>query len=141
MPRPSDPYPDRATLTARLAAALDGRGPERGALTVLDREPSPYSSTFPSEVVTCRFDDGGECRVLCKYGPTEYTSGHGHRGGVPREVQAYRRVLGPLGLRPRCYGSYISGSADRVGMSAMFGSIRSASSLARAAMSGCGSAT
>jgi hypothetical protein len=83
-----------------------------GRLVAIEREPNEWRSTFPSEVVTCRFDDGRVERVLCKYGLTDYASGHGHRGGVPREALVYRRVLNPLGFRPRCFGTYSNGDGE-----------------------------
>jgi hypothetical protein len=113
MPRPSDPYPDVAALTARLAAVLDGRGTGRGAVTVLDREPSPYTSTFPSEVVTCRTAGGATLGLFCKHAAGRHHNAHGHRGGLAYEAQVYRSVLAPLGVPvPRCYGAYLDGSGD-----------------------------
>src|SRR4051812_35650291 len=85
MPRPSDPFPDLADLTARLAAVLDGRSSVRGGLTILDRKPSPYTSTFPSEIVTCRTDGGATLRVFCKHAAGRSHHAHGHRGGIAYE--------------------------------------------------------
>jgi hypothetical protein len=111
MPRPSELYPDLATLTARLAAVLDARSPRRGAWTVLQREPSPYTSTFPSEVVTCRRADGATLRLFCKHAAGHNHNTHGHRGGVAYEAQVYGSVLSSLGAPvPRCYGAYPDGS-------------------------------
>jgi hypothetical protein len=113
MPRPSDPFPDLADLTARLAAVLDGRGPVRGALTILDRKPSPYTSTFPSEVVTCRTAGGATLRLFCKHAAGRDHHAHGHRGGIAYEAQVYRKVLTPLGVTvPHFYGGYSDGSGD-----------------------------
>ena len=49
-------FPDLETLTAGLTSALAGAA--GGRLTVVDRQPNPHASTFPSEVVTCRLGDG-----------------------------------------------------------------------------------
>src|SRR5438552_1397274 len=97
MSRPSDPFPGLADLTARLAAVLDGQGAARGALTVIEREQSPYASTFPTEVVTCRTAAGATLRLFCKYAAgRNHHHAHGHRGGVAYEARVYRNVLTPL---------------------------------------------
>jgi hypothetical protein len=49
---------------------------------------------FPSEIVRCGCDDGGELGLFCKYGIGHTTSGDGHRGGVRREAAVYRRFSG-----------------------------------------------
>ena len=113
MPRPSDPFPDLADLTARLAAIVDGRDPMPGAWTILDREPSPYASTFPSEILTCRTSDGATLRLFCKHDVGRNHHAHGHRGGLAYEAQVYRNVLAPLGMPvPRCYGGSFDGAGE-----------------------------
>src|SRR5207245_10695619 len=72
---------------------------------IVQRTPNLYTSSFASEVVTCRVDDGSVRRLLFKYGATAAGSGHGHRGGVPYEGAVYRHVLGPAGMgTPRLWG-------------------------------------
>jgi aminoglycoside phosphotransferase (APT) family kinase protein len=84
-------------------------------LTILDREPSPYTSTFPSEVVTCRTAGGAMLRLFCKHAAGRNHQAHGHRGGVAYEARVYRSVLAPLGVPvPLCYGGYSDGSSDRI---------------------------
>jgi hypothetical protein len=95
-------FPDLPALTEALETALNGRGP----VTVEGREPNLQGS-FPHEVVTCRFGDGGEGRLFCKYGIGHTASGFGHRGGVPYEAEVYRRVLPGLPLTAAALrGSY-----------------------------------
>ncbi len=105
-------FPSADVLMASLSRILPESFGSGSRLVALERQPNEYQSTFLSEVVTCRFKDGQACRVLVKYGLTDYVSGHGHRGGVAREALAYRRVLNPLGYRPRCYGTYENGSGE-----------------------------
>jgi hypothetical protein len=102
----SAPFPDRPTLAAGLGAALGG------PVTLLRRKRNDYSSTFPSEVVTCRLADGSERRLFCKYSAGVGHNAHGHRGGVAYEAEVYRRVLQPSRLSsPRFYGTYADGPA------------------------------
>src|SRR5438094_582100 len=64
-----------------------------------------YTSTCPSEIVTCRFEDGREARVLCKYAAAESHKAFGHRGGVGYEALVYREVVARSGLSaPRFFG-------------------------------------
>jgi aminoglycoside phosphotransferase (APT) family kinase protein len=82
-------------------------------LTVLQREPSAYTSTFPSEVVTCRTAGGATLRLFCKHAAGRNHHAHGHRGGVAYEAQVYGRVLSVLGAPvPRCYGVDFGGSDE-----------------------------
>src|SRR5947207_1239024 len=106
MPWPPEPFPDLADLTARLSAVLDGAAPGRAPVTVLEREPNPFASTFPSEVVVCRTADGETRRLFCKYAAERDHKAHGHRGGVAYEARVYGRVLTPLGVTiPHFHGA------------------------------------
>jgi hypothetical protein len=95
------------TLTGGLAAVLDGREGRNGLVQILDREPNPYTSTFPGEIVTCRLADGSERRLFCKYTAGEGHNDHGSRGGVRYEAEVYRQVLQRLPLpAPAFYGAF-----------------------------------
>jgi hypothetical protein len=59
---------------------------------VLHREPCLWG-TFTKEIVTCRFEDGAERRLLCKYEAGRNHNCYGHRGGVPYEAEVYQHVL------------------------------------------------
>jgi len=100
-------YPDIVSLTTGLTSVLSESMPSLCPVTVLHREAHIYRSTFPSEVVTCRLNDGRTLRLFCKYsGELAYKS-HGHRGGVAYEAEVYRRVLRHMGNSvPRFYGTY-----------------------------------
>lgn len=113
MPDCPVPLPDTQALTDGLAAVL-GDGAAAGPVTVIARKPNVYASTFPSEVVTCRWPDGSKRRLFCKYGPRSSRNGDRHRGGVAYEAEVYRRLLQPAGAAtPRYYGTY-AGAAGQV---------------------------
>jgi phosphotransferase family enzyme len=94
------------TLTTALTSVFSHNGHARGRLTAVDREPTPYVTTFPCEVVTCRFTDG-RLRLFCKFGARNGPCSHGQRGGVAYEAEVYRQVLKPFGASaPGFFGSY-----------------------------------
>jgi aminoglycoside phosphotransferase (APT) family kinase protein len=96
MPRRFSRFPDLHTLTVGLNKMFGYTGSGAGCVTVLDREPNLYASTFPSEIVNFRLGKGRRRRVLCKYAARQGNSDYGHRGGVAYEADVYRRVLEPL---------------------------------------------
>ena len=103
--------PDDKSLATGLRSALAGSTP----LTILDRAPNPDVSTFPSEIVTCRLEDGDRLRLFCKYGTGCGHDARGHRGGVGYEAQVYRSVLAASALSvPRLYGAATVGPAGEV---------------------------
>ena len=87
-------YPEQHALIAHLTEALVVDGILEGPPVVVDRTQNIYSSTFPSEVVTCRMADGRELKVLCKYADSHNDS-HGNRGDIGYEAQVYRNILRP----------------------------------------------
>jgi Phosphotransferase enzyme family len=105
LPISSAQFPDLQVLTLGFTSVFRSNGYTDGQVTVLDREPNIYTSSFPSEVVTCRFDDGSELQLLCKYGAEH---AQGHWGGIAYEAQVYRHVLQPLPISaPKFYGAYM----------------------------------
>ncbi len=103
----SPKLPDEKILILGLTAVFNVNGHAHDRLAILHREPSIYSSTFPSEIVTCRFEGKGELRLLFKYARRKFYTGHGHRGGVLYEAEVYRRVLQPSqASTPFFYGTY-----------------------------------
>ncbi|HLJ93167.1 MAG TPA: phosphotransferase [Gemmataceae bacterium] len=96
-------FPDLRTLSAGLTSVLSGNGP----VTVLDRAPNHYLSSYASEIVTCRCGTE-ELRLFCKYSDGGHgASGHGHWGGLDYEAEVYRQVLSPAAVAtPRFYGTY-----------------------------------
>jgi hypothetical protein len=75
---------------------------------IVERRDNPYASTFPSEIITCRFPDGRTVQLLCKYSRGHEHNAFGHRRGVAYEASVYRLVLKALGITvPKFYGEYI----------------------------------
>ena len=85
--------PSVESLVATLRAGGSLNASATADLEVLDRKSAPYSSTFPSEVVTCRLADGRFVQLFCKYAAGISLDSYGHRGGVAYEANVYRQVL------------------------------------------------
>jgi len=99
--------PKTDALKRGLASALQSEGVGGRSLTILGRESTPYATTFPCEIVTCRIGRGKPSRLFCKYTAGIDYTGHGHRGGVAHEIATYRRILAQTNkFRPRFYGGY-----------------------------------
>ncbi len=107
------PLPTDAELLEGLVT-LFGRKGEARPTAILERRPNPYASTFASERVTCRLEDGCALALFCKYGGS-YSPNDGHHGGVAYEATVYEKVL-PLaeGSFPKHYGSYSDPAAGEV---------------------------
>jgi len=107
----SESVPDIGKLTTGLAVAL---GIDEACLTVVGREMNVYSSTFPSEFITCVLEDGRRFELFCKYTEDDIDSCFGHRGGAAYEAEIYRQVLTPGRYStPRFHGSYHDAPAAR----------------------------
>ena len=76
-----------------------------GRAVVLNRRSNAYTSTSPTEIVTCQLDDGREIQLLCKRpGRVEHRA-FGHRGDLAYEASVYREVLAASGFSaPHFYG-------------------------------------
>lgn len=99
--------PSQLNLEAGLTAVLAAHVPSEH-LRVVHREAAVYESTFPAEVVTCRFADGAERMFYIKYHHDDQRDSFGHKSGVAYEVMMYRDVLSRLALPVvKCYGSYV----------------------------------
>src|SRR5260370_3625523 len=100
-------FPDLQTLTLGLKSAFVSTGHTCKQLVVLGRELNVYASTFPSEIVMCRLDDGRDLQLLCKYSDNNKDSVYGHRGGVTYEAAVYRHILQSSRVsRPTFHGDY-----------------------------------
>jgi len=98
---------ERNDLTLALNSVFSHNGYGRGRLKALRRKPTPYITTFPCEIVTCRFVDGGQLLLFCKYGARDGPCSYGQRGGVAYEAEVYRQILQPSGVStPVFYGCY-----------------------------------
>lgn len=98
--------PNIGPLKRGLESIFNPRKVRTQSIIVVDRELSPYSTSFPCEIVTCQFGKRKMLRVFCKYTrPNDYT-GHGHRGRVEREGVVYKEVLSSSDCKPKFYGVY-----------------------------------
>ena len=98
-------------LCSALVPALQDKFCWNGGVTILDRRFHIYTSSSPSEIVTCELEPGFTVRVLCKYG--ELPAGRdGHRAGTAGEAVVYREVLESLAIvKPAFFGSYLDRSS------------------------------
>jgi hypothetical protein len=105
--------PDDDSLRAGLEAVLEARGLLHGELAIKAREKNTYTSTFPSEIATCRVGSGPLIRFFLKYSAQRENEAYGHRGGVGYEANVYRELLSSLDISiARLYGIYHS--PDRI---------------------------
>jgi thiamine kinase-like enzyme len=105
METPQIKPPAKETLVALLTGVLTDKGLTKRPVTVVDRQPNIYASTFPSEIVACRLADGNELKLFCKYGNVTNDS-YDHKGNVAYEAAVYRHVLEPLKIStPKFFGS------------------------------------
>lgn len=101
--------PDNDCLRAGLESVLQHKGSLDGELVILDRQKNTYSSTFPSEIVTCRVGSGPAVRLFFKYSADRDNEAYGHRGGVGYETKVYGQLLGSLDISiANLCGSYRS---------------------------------
>lgn len=117
MPTFCPKLPDKETLTRGLTSIFKGNGFAPGRLTALRRQPAIYSTSFPCEIVRCRFEDGSSLGLFCKYtdGDGEGGCSHGQRGGVGYEIEVYRKVLRPCrASSPTFYGAYTEPETGRM---------------------------
>src|SRR5256714_11578291 len=99
--------PNTEALEKGLASALQCEDLSAHSLALLAREPTPYATTFPCEIVTCRIGLRKPRRLFCKYTAGVDYTGHGHRGGVGHEIATYRHILAQTNkFRPRFYGGF-----------------------------------
>ncbi len=102
---PSHPAPSPEDLASAFSTVLHRDG-FTGGVTVLDRKPNAYESTFHSEIITCRLPDGSERKLLCKHSVGDGHNCYGHRGGIPYEAEVYKSVLAGIQLTtPTFYGA------------------------------------
>jgi hypothetical protein len=109
-------FPDKSTLEMDIALAMSQDGQGRRSIVLLDRERTPYQSTFPCEILTLEVD-GDVRRLFCKYQGGRRESLSGHRRDVSYELDVYRNVLAPLGVSsPQLF----CGKSDSIGANSWF---------------------
>jgi len=88
--------PDDEELESALTSALRSIGCDETRVKLVGRELNVYASSSPSEILSCRLDDGRKLELLCKYPRPGLAHDDGHRGGTTYEATVYRVVLAPL---------------------------------------------
>ncbi len=97
-----------------LNAVLNQDNVTRGPVTLVDRQVNHESSTFPSEVVTCRSDGACELTLFFKYAIDHVRHDYGHRRGVDYEAEVYRQVLRVARVTaPTFYGTHQDATSKR----------------------------
>lgn len=99
-----------------LTQILTSLAPEDSVrvVEVLERRPNPFASSFPSEIVECRWADGAERPILIKEHMAGIHDGYGYWEGAGYEASVYLRVLAGLDLgTPRYLGSWLDEAARR----------------------------
>jgi aminoglycoside phosphotransferase (APT) family kinase protein len=95
------PLPALESLSDALRALLGQDA------TILHRRRNLQTSTFPSEIVTCRVAGREPTRLFCKYADEGIGLVAGHRSGVAFEAMVYRDLLSALDVPAvQFYGSY-----------------------------------
>jgi hypothetical protein len=81
-----------ATIESVLASVVGSD------VAIVERHANAFASTCPSEIVTCRSQDGRELRLLFKHAAGPHHLAFGHRGGTAYEALVYREVVSQCGL-------------------------------------------
>jgi hypothetical protein len=107
MKTPISMRPQPATLAARLTSTFKNNAVLPAPLEIINRKLPRMMSTFPNEVVTCRFANGRKRRLFLKYEGGHNHDSYGHRGGVSYEAKVYQQILSDYpDFRPRCFGAH-----------------------------------
>lgn len=117
MDRSSATISEHDTLATALGSAIAENGMPANQLTVVSRQPNVYTSTFPSEIITCLLGNNKALKLLCKYSAEAGNEAYGARRGVEYEADVYRELL--RGLEVTCadfYGIYQDASNRRNGL-------------------------
>lgn len=77
-------------------------------VAIVDRRFNLYSTSSPSEIITCQLATGLRETVLLKREIASRSSDGGFWGGLLYEAAVYRHVLEPLGVRtPQLFGTFV----------------------------------
>ncbi|MGB3714743.1 MAG: phosphotransferase [Candidatus Promineifilaceae bacterium] len=96
--------PDRELLQHGLSTIF---GDNASPTTLLERRKNTYTSSFGSEIVTCRLSNGQELELFVKYGRPGADSGQDFWGNTNIEAAVYRDILQPLSLTSATfYGAF-----------------------------------
>lgn len=120
MPTLDPTLPDLNIVSDALCSVFSANKSECGKFTIIDREQNLYTSTSPSEIVTCELNDCRRFRLLLKYsssraGAKNGGASRGHRGGVTYEAEIYKHVLSLSDAStPKFYGAYALPDSDSI---------------------------
>lgn len=105
--------PDEVGLCLTLEALLTGAWGRPMKVRGVQRQPSPFATLFPAEVLSVSLQGGGELFLFVKHlGPEE--ADHPDKQDRDREVRVYEDLLGDQDLPVvRYYGSRVNGAAQR----------------------------
>lgn len=87
----SGPLPELEAVTRALVSVFGE------PVTILERAPHEFASSFPGEILRCR-TRSADRTVLCKYEGGRRFPSFGHRGGPGYEATVYREVVRRLRL-------------------------------------------
>jgi hypothetical protein len=108
-------YPDLSLLEACISSVLADELRRSGKPIVLERQPNPYQSSLPSEIVTCKFADGRTIQLFLKYDSPEKNAKQGHWYSVTHEAQVYRDILRFLPVStPVYHGTWVNESTSQM---------------------------
>jgi aminoglycoside phosphotransferase (APT) family kinase protein len=90
---------DNETLESHLTNIISNEMNTPTAVEVISRMPAIYSSTYRTEVITCKINKERFIELRCKYleGYENNREG-GHRGGVEYEAKIYEHLLRHINL-------------------------------------------
>lgn len=99
--------PETCYVKTHLADVLQDVHPDRVSLVSVERKRNIFSSSFPSEIVVCHFEDGFELTLYLKHGIPDKHTGHGYWNGTAYEAMVYQDLLQKLPIRtPRYFGQF-----------------------------------
>lgn len=107
----SDPnWPTLEDLEQRLSQAMSGD--VRVSARVVSRTPNSFSSTFPTEIVTCQIESQPPVRLFCKHFHADLGQEFGKGTRPFHEIDVYKHVLAKVpGPTPAFAGSWVSGDS------------------------------
>lgn len=99
---------DNGLLEIVLERFLKKEYPDSEKIIILDRVLNNYSSTFPTEIVTCQIASDKKTKVFCKYFTREAEHKlYGHRGNQVYESLIYQYILRSMNVNyPKYYGTH-----------------------------------
>ncbi len=99
--------PSTQSLEKRLSELLKNDQPT--GIAIVDRQKNNHTSTFPSEIVTCRTSDGSLLKLLCKCVSHKLDTVDPRPIEPLYEIDVYRYVLAPSPLTaPKFHGAWIN---------------------------------